>query len=104
MPGCVQYTRHAVAIPDLRDELGDAGRVRVAARLEPGCRRPRSKVVDARRIRELLELQVEQLAGFTPRREVRGAARGDGDRRESRESQTKKRAPDRVHEKSVSKV
>jgi hypothetical protein len=88
---------HAIAVPDLRHELGDAARARVAPRFEAGAIAA-EQVVDARRIRELLQLQVEQFARFTTCREVRRAGGRQCDRRESCQQPDEQRAADRIHD------
>ncbi|HSU43330.1 MAG TPA: hypothetical protein VLN42_03850, partial [Casimicrobiaceae bacterium] len=67
------------------------------ARVEAGPT-PAQQVVDARRIRELLQLEIEQFADLAPRGEIGDAARGERDRREARKEPDEERAPDRVHE------
>src|SRR5207342_277894 len=74
---------HAVAIPDLRDDLGHASD---AAPL-PGRRwlwPAAHEIVDARGIRELLQLKVEKLADLAPGLDIRGerGERRDGDEAE----------------------
>ena len=75
---------HAVAIPDLRDELGDAvarsGGAGIEARLASA-----QQVVDPGRIRELLQLQIEQLTHLVARRDVGRTAREHPNRDEPRE-------------------
>ncbi len=74
--------QHAVAVPDLRDDLGHAGCAATLGR--PQRRLPAAQqVVDPRRVRELLQLQVEELADFALGLDVGERRREHGDRRQS---------------------
>src|SRR5947208_13696649 len=69
---------HAVAIPDLRYELRYAFRIRRRVRIEARLATAQ-QVVDARGVRELLQLQVEQVADLEPGGNVRPGAREQAD-------------------------
>ena len=74
---------HAVAVPDLGDDLGHARRAPAVARRRRR-RAPAQQVLDARRVRELLQLQVEELSDFAPGFDIRGER---GQRRHGPEAQ-----------------
>ena len=74
---------HAVAIPDLRDDFGHAPHAPPLARRR-WLRPAPQEIVDARRIRELLQLQIEEVSDLAPRFDIR---RERGERRDGDEAE-----------------
>ena len=86
----------AVAIPDLRHELRHTVPARCRARIEARLASTQ-QIIDARGVRELLQLEVEELTDFVARRYVGCAARENADRGKSGQQRKQERAPDGLH-------